>query len=283
MTATRTALGWLGICAALAVGQATNAKDAPPPSLAELMALKTPEISPVDDMRATMIRTAGRTVGYRAAVANRGMGYRDLLDKRAPVLDQLFQFQTVMGPGGVLPPVIVESKDVASYSDDQLRTSPQVYRIVRGEKIVSVPPTWRDYLLVGLGGKVKIDLPQDDARPKSGAEMKVWQDAVQEGWKQGSEEADAIFTANLNRLARDFNGMLRYSILLQQGIITPTQVAESRRAVSGDSMEIMIDDRLRRITKKAELSVDPKAWRMGSPARELAKPAPSTMKKEATQ
>lgn len=251
---------------------ASAAKDATPPTLAEIMQLKKEPDHTVEDLRAAMIRSAGKTVGYRAAIANRGLAYRGMLEQRSAVLDQMFQFQTLIGPGGVLPPVIVEAKDVASYSDDQLRTSPQVYRIVRGERIVSNPPTWQDYLLMGLSGTAKVDLPMGDSRPTGSAEMKVWQDAVQEGWNLGTSEADAIFAANLNRLARDFNGMLRYSILLQQGIITPTQVAESRRAVSGDTMEIKIDDRLRRITKKAELNVDPKTWHVGAPAAELIKP-----------
>ena len=243
-----------------------------PPSLNDLMQLKAPATDGVADLRATMIRTAGRTVGFRAGLANRGRTYKHYLDTRTAALDSMYQFQTLLGPGGVLPPVIVEARDVAAYADDQMRTSTRVYKIVQPERLVSVPPSWQSYLLTGLLGRVSIDLPDDATRPKNAAEMKVWQDAVQAGWHEGEKAADAIFTANLNRLTRDYDGMLRYSILLQQGVITPTQIAESHRAVSGDTLEIKLDDRLRRITQKAELQANPARWAPKSPLRDETRP-----------
>lgn len=257
-------------CGSLICADARAGSDTPPPSLTDVLLLKAPAGDSVEDMRTKMIAAAGRTVGFRAGVANRGLDFKRLLDARTDVLDQMFQFQTLLGPGGVLPPVIVEARDSEAIDPDQVRTATRIFKIARTERLVSVPPTWRDYLYTGLVLKGSIDMPQDDGRPKNDAEMKVWQDSVKEGWKQGQEEAQAIFEANLNRLTRDFNGMLRYSILLKQSIISPTQVAESHRAVSGDTIEIKMDDRLRRITQKAELQIDPSKWRIGG---DQARPA----------
>jgi|SRR6185312_2866351 len=273
----------LALATILLVGTAhagTQVDTPTPPSLNDLMQLKAPATDGVADLRARMIGTAGRTVGFRAGLANRGRTYKHYLDTRTAALDSMYQFQTLLGPGGVLPPVIVEARDVAAYADDQMRTSTRVYKIVQPERLVSVPPTWRSYLLTGLLGRVTVDLPDDAARPKNAAEMKVWQDAVQKGWHEGEKAADAIFTANLNRLTRDYNGMLRYSILLQQGVITPTQIAESHRSVSGDTLEIKLDDRLRRITQKAELQANPARWAPKSPLRdETQPPAPAPERK----
>ena len=272
----------LAISLLLVAGKPLQAQDAPspasaqsvaPPSLDDILQLKGSAVDPQVDLRNKMIAAAARTVGFRAGLANRGVEYKKLLDARASILDAMFQFQTLLGPGGVLPPVIVEAQDTAAFADDQMRTSTRVYKIVRPERLVSVPPTWRDYLMMGLVIKASVDLPEGDARPKSSAEMKIWQDNVLVGWKQGQSGADNIFEANLNRLTRDFNGMLRYSILLQQGVITGTQIAESHRAVTGDTLEIKLDDRARQITQKAELQIDPRKWRAGSPLRDKALPA----------
>lgn len=251
---------------------ATPSSAGVPPSLNDILQLKGTAIDPQVDLRAKMIAGTARTVGFRAGLANRGLAYKKLLDARTTVLDSMFQFQTLLGPGGVLPPVIVEAQDSAAYADDQMRTATRIYKIVRPEHLVSVPPTWRDYLLMGLLVKATVDIPEGDARPRNNDEMKVWQDNVMAGWKTGEQGADQIFEANLNRLTRDFTGMLRYSILLQQGIITPTQVAESHRAVTGDKLEIKLDDRSRMITQKAELELDPRKWRAGSPLRDKAMP-----------
>jgi defect-in-organelle-trafficking protein DotC len=239
-----------------------RAGDVTPPSLNDVLQLKAPAVDAVAVMRANMLTSAGRTVGFRAGLANQGIEYKHMLDSRASVLDKMYQFQTLLGPGGVQPPVIVEARDSESINNDQMRTATRIYKIIRPEKLVSVPPTWRDYLYTGLILNGDIALPEGDARPKNNAEMAVWQEAVREGWKQGQKEATAIFEANLNRLTRDFNGMLRYSILLKQHIITPTQVAESHRAVTGDTIEIKLDDRLRRITQKAQLQTDPSKWQL---------------------
>ncbi len=270
------ALALLSVIAAVGTGRAQEAP-APadgvaPPSLNDIMQLKGSASDPMVDLRNKMIATEARTVGFRAGLANRGVEYKKLLDARTTILDAMFQFQTLLSPGGVLPPVIVEAQDTAAYEDDQMRTATRVYKIVRPEHLVSVPPTWRDYLLMGLIIKATVDMPEGDARPKNKDEMKVWQDNVLEGWKQGEKGADDIFEENLNRLTRDFNGMLRYSILLKQGVITPTQVAESHRAVTGDTIEIKLDDRSRQITKKAELQIDPRKWRVNSPLRDKALP-----------
>lgn len=235
------------------------------PSLDDVLKLKSPATDDGANLRKQMIAQDGRTVGFRAGLANRSVDLQHMLEIRAGVLDKLFQFQTLLGPGGVLPPVIVEARDVTAYDVDQMRSSTKVYKILRGERLVSVPPTWRDYLYTGLVLKAAdFDLPQEEARPKNTDEIKVWEKSVREGWAQGQQEAHAIFEANLNRLTRDFNGMLRYSILLQQGIISPTQIAESHRAVSGSTLEIKLDDRLRRITQRAELKINPEQWHVNT-------------------
>jgi defect-in-organelle-trafficking protein DotC len=65
----------------------------------------------------------------------------------------MFQFAPLVSPSGTVPPVIEAARDVATFTPDQVRKANEVYKIEREERFVSVPPSWRDYLLVGLPTK----------------------------------------------------------------------------------------------------------------------------------
>jgi len=249
---------------ALAVATATSAgaqqaSETPPPSLDDVLNLHAPSMDGVPDLRAKMLADAARTVGFRAGMANRGLAIKAMLEGREQALDAMYQFGALIGPGGVLPPVIVEGRDLVAYAPDEMRSATRVYKILRHERFVSIPPTWRDYLYLGLLAS-KVTWPPSEVQPKSKAEKKIWQDSARAGWDAGQKQAKAIFEANLNRLTRDYDGMIRYQILQQQGLISTTRVAESTRAVTGDTLEIKLNDRVRRITQKATLRPDPSTW-----------------------
>ncbi len=61
-------------------------------------------------------------------------------------------------------------------------------------------------------------------------------------------------------MTRDYNGMLAYSTLLQKGMISQTQVAETQRVVTGNANELMIGDTTRQLTSPAQLQPDANRW-----------------------
>jgi defect in organelle trafficking protein DotC len=215
----------------------------------------------VTDLRAQMLNDAGMTVGFRGGMAARAQELTQALDKRASQLDTLVQFAPLVSKQGTLPPVIVQAKDVAAFAKDQVRMAHQVYKMEREERFVSVPPTWRDYLLVGLHIQGAVELPLQSARPTGSSEHTIWRTAVQSGWADGVQQANAVLAANFNRLARDYSGMVLYSTLLQQGMVVRTRVAESRQVLSGNHQEMILGDTLRRVTDKARLETDTRLWR----------------------
>ena len=217
--------------------------------------------SGVTDLRAQMLTDAGKTLGFRGGMAARARVLADALTARAAQLDAIFLFSPLINKNGTIPPVIVEARDVASFSPEQIRTATRVYKIEKDERFVSVPPTWRDYLFVGLPVKGEIDLPTFQARPQDGKEEVIWKGAVTAGWKEGETQADAILAANFNRLTRDYSGMLMYSTLLQQGMVSTTRVAESQQTVSSDGKVLILGEKLRRVTKKATFESDASKWR----------------------
>lgn len=230
-------------------------------SLDELMNPVSEANTGVSDLRIQMLSEAGRTVGFRGGMAERAGVLKGMLDARAEKLDTIFQFSMVMSSGGTVPPVIVEARDLSSISEDQIRTANRVYKIVREERFASVPPTWRDYLFVGLVTSNAAEDMEFAIRPKDSDEEAVWRKAVQKGWAEGQRQADAIVAANLNRLTRDYVGMLRYSTLIQMGMISTTKVAESSQTVTGDSKQLMLGDTLKRVTSRAAFQPDAGKWR----------------------
>lgn len=217
----------------------------------------------IPDVRKQLIRDTAHTVGYRSGLASRAEALRDSIESRGSLLDQMFDFAPLVSNKGVLPPVIVEAQDVASYSDEQIRVADQVYHIKVPERFVSNPISWRDYLYAGLPASSDVRLPRTEALP-DGDELDLWREAVKEGWEQGFKQADNIMAENFNRMSRDFSGMLRYSALVQQRMVTLPVVAESQRAVSGDGQELTIGEKNRRLLERSEFIVDPDVWRPSS-------------------
>lgn len=215
----------------------------------------------VNDLRTEMLTQVGKTVGFRGGMAARGRVLIDVLKIRSDRLDTIFQFAPLINKNGTIPPVIVEARDLSAFAPEQIRSANRVYKIEREERFVSVPPTWRDYLFVGLPARGSVDMPTLDARPQNDREQAIWKVAVIDGWKDGESQASEILSANFNRLTRDYTGMMLYSTLLQAGMITSTRVAESSQTVTGDGKQLMLGETLRRVTSKASFETDPNKWR----------------------
>ncbi|HAK3127995.1 TPA: type IV secretion system DotC family protein, partial [Salmonella enterica] len=196
---------------------------APAPNLNEV--LNGFQNDDANTVRMGVLRDLGETIGFRAGMAWEAQNIANALRERENDLDRIFQFGPLMTTDSSLPPVIVEAVDVTSVSKDQFRTATKVYNIVKQEEFVAVPPTWRDYLFTGLLQAPDIVYPGEDAKPKNSAEKKAWDEAVKKGWADGSQQADQISQENFNRLVRDYTGMLRFSALVKQGMISRTQIS----------------------------------------------------------
>lgn len=242
------------------------------PSLDALMNPTSEAVTGVNSIRAQLLSEGGRTVGFRGGLAARAHELVTGLHHRARALDVQYEFASLIGQSGVLPPVIVEARDVAAFSPDQIRTADRVYKIEREERFVSVPPTWRDYLMVGLPLNSNVELPIMEARPVDSAEMQVWQEAVKQGWREGEEQAQAILEANFHRLTRDYAGMLLYSTLVQHDLIGQSTVTESQQTVTGNRQELTLGDRIRRIVGRAEFETDASKWKPTIKVGQLPKP-----------
>ncbi|WP_413484612.1 type IV secretion system DotC family protein [Morganella psychrotolerans] len=221
---------------------------------------RTVSSSDISITKYQLLTEAGKTVGFRGGKAERSFEIQDVLERKSPTLDRLYDFRILISNQGWLPPVIDEAIDVAHISSDQIRTANKVYEILQPARFVSNPPSWRRWLLIGLSSIPEIG-PESDVLTENSEQKRVWKNAVRQGWLEGRESADFILEANFNRLTRDYKGMLIYSQLLRQGFITAPIVSDQQQTVSGDKQKLTTGERLRKLKQPAEFVTDKTKWR----------------------
>lgn len=236
------------------------AEDAPPGNIQDYLNPGVNDYNGLSDTMWQMLNDAGQTVGFQGGKAQRAWELRQILTERDSTLNAMYDFRPLISKQGYLPPVIATSADLAHITPDQIRTAYRTYNILVPARFVSNPPGWRTWLLPGLANK-RIDAPDSSVRPKNSKERAVWETAVRKGWEDGRQSADRTLESNLNRLTRDYTGMLRYSTLLQQGIIQAPDVKESQQSVTGTRDELMIGDKVKRIQDPAGFVVDKNKWK----------------------
>lgn len=212
-------------------------------------------------IRFDAVRDTALALGSRAGMLARAEEINVSLRSREADLDRIYNFTTLFLREKVMPPVVVEARDsVTQDTDRMLRTADRIYRIDIPERLVTVVPTWRDYLYTGLIAAEPVGQPHAALLPRDENERAVWERGVEEGWSAGQRQADAVFDANMARLRRDYEGMLRYMLLLARGMITKPAVAASHSVVTGDSKEMKVNDTVYAITKSSGLVTKPESW-----------------------
>jgi defect-in-organelle-trafficking protein DotC len=163
-------------------------------------------------------------------------------------LDRRFPFATIMLRGGtVVPPVVTIMTSVEETSGDTfLYTSVGAYEIVKDARVAIKIPSWREYLSL----PVTDPSPPQGLAPKTGEERDLWSDAVNEGWTKGIAEAREEFAASLDRLIRDYDGMIRYRDLQAQGILSAPTVTNRNTGyrATADGRRAFVDETQIRIT-----------------------------------
>lgn len=231
--------------------------------LSDLERLSTRSVSSTNEtissIRLQALRDTAMTIGAQSGLADRAQHLNSIIEARAQHLDQVFNFNAMMLPNNVLPPVLVEGRDNLNLADaESIRLADVTYEIASQARFVTTPPTWRSYLIMSFK---KPPVPNVSLLPQNQEERIVWRKYVDKGWKQGSKQAEAIFKENLARLKRDYKGMVLYRKLLAQNIVSAPYVAKTHLGVTGNSSNIRVNDQVLRITALPTLQPDSKRWK----------------------
>lgn len=213
----------------------------------------------INNIRLASLKQTARSVGAQAGLAWRSQQTNRLLLIQKRNLDKIFNFNYLILHKNVLPPVLAEGQNTLNLADNRtIRISEHDYQIVYPPRFITAPPSWRDYLWMSYQ---RPEIPNSTLLPKNHREALVWNQYVKAGWNEGVVQANEIFNTNVNRLTRDFNGMILYRKLLAQNMISPPYVAEAELGVTGGGDNLHINDRVLRITAISELKANSKVWR----------------------
>lgn len=217
----------------------------------------------VAEMRRAALVEMASALGASAGLNYKMQDYKAEVDKNAQKLDQLYDFSKLTVANSVLAPVIVEGlANFTKESDDKIRVADKIYKIEVPARFVSVYPTWRSYLRFSFPS---FEIPPGAFLPQNEAEKAIWDEAVKKGWEKGEEQASRIFESSMSRLNRDYKGMIKYKILLAQGVITPTVVASQNLGVTGGGREMAINDQIFRINDHSALNPNTEDWKVEYP------------------
>ncbi len=108
---------------------------------------------------------------------------------------------------------------------------------------------------------IETEPPPDILRPQTEEERAYWSEQVKVGWVEGFKQADEVFEEDLNRLMSDFQGMVRYRMLLAQRMISQPYALQTDRGVTGDGTVMRVGDRAVQITGVPKLLTGSDKWR----------------------
>ena len=110
---------------------------------------------------------------------------------------------------GVLPPIL--SQAFGNYEKNLMTLvyiSDKNFKIEEPARMVSVYPTWRDYIQLGFK---PAELPSANFMPKTSAEKRLWDAEVKKRMGNWCETSQLKYGMNqFAKLDRDYQGMILY-------------------------------------------------------------------------
>lgn len=208
--------------------------------------------------RAKAVFDTALTVGLKAGLAWQLKNIDAAVDSMGRDLDQVYDFGALMINQRVVPPVITEARNLYNQDNDySVRLSGAFYKIERQARFASVPPSWREYLSFEKAKPVdRDDIPAvstDDDRA-------IWRSAVQNGWRQGVEQANLMLTQAMDRLNRDFGGMSRFHRFVVEGKVSLPAIATEDVPVTQSGATMAVDETLLRLTTLPQFNSKMGAW-----------------------
>ena len=213
-------------------------------------------------VRETAPRETAFGLGTRLGLLQRSREISVEVAKRDRELDKRFDFGGLMMGPGVLPPVIMESKDAISLEATTMRVSGAIYKIDEPARFVAIAPTWRDWLLLGLPTEDSADMSAvKSLLPRDGAEQAFWKKEVAQAVATGRAQAQQIFELNVATLEKTYFGMRLFYDLWKRGMVTIPVIASAQTMVDQESPNtISVGNTMFRITRQAGFE-DSSRWK----------------------
>jgi defect-in-organelle-trafficking protein DotC len=239
--------------------QSANSFDGVPTTVEPLKAQK-PEKNDAAKARARAISDTALSLGIKEGMASQLYRIRAVVEQRQRALDTIYDFSTVMIRDRVVPAVITESRNLYNQDGDYaLRLSGGFYKIESQARFSSTAPNWRGYLSFP-SSTTSISEVVSGLIPRDLEEQKIWQLMVTDGWQQGVVQANLMFENAMDRMNRDFLGMLRFHTFVLEGKITMPVIAVEAIPITQSGSTMAVDETLLRITTIPEFNGKITSW-----------------------
>lgn len=199
--------------------------------------------------RAKVMGETAHTLGFQEGLKWQYEKLMASAEARTAEFERIFDFRRLLIDKRVLPPVIRWSGPAMSLESDSYATEVEAqYRIVSPARIVSAPPSWRDYLQMST----EVLEPANEILPSNSEESVIWREKIQEGWNEGVSHARTVFEMSMNRLVSDFRGILRFKMLADRGLVSVPILAQGDLGIQIGENVLNMDQKTFRITVPAE-------------------------------
>lgn len=206
-------------------------------------------------LRPKAIEEVATRIGFQEGFLWRHKQIDAMLQSRQNVLDSIFNFSPLLlYDKTVMPPVITHADsftDVKS-SDEMIKVG-VAYKILKPARVISVEPSWRDYLVLPIDA-IKVDKLHAAMLPSDDDEQEVWQKALVENWFNGIEHADKVFQIGVNKLLVDMRGLIQYKTLEKQGYISVPMLSRGHYGIRVGNENLEFDQEIFRLTEKSKFT-----------------------------
>lgn len=209
-------------------------------------------------LRVSLVRDAAMSAAMRIALAKQTELINKLLDEHARLLDDAYDFSTLMLPDNVVPPVVRKIERITEQSGDVLSYSSAKFQILRQAVFATRAPTWRTYLPIPIWNDV--GTTHESLKPRNSEEREAAEQGIAKGWKAGTDQANAMFFKGLTRLQNDWIGMNTYHALLKSRMVTAPIVNRQDTAISGTNDSMVVDQSTYRIEAKPVFNPNLTQW-----------------------
>ncbi|PSV01183.1 type IV secretory system conjugative DNA transfer family protein [Photobacterium kishitanii] len=189
-------------------------------------------------VRETRLYNEGVRIGAQTALSSTINSFVKGLALRQTDLSHSYNFRVLMLNGeSIVPPVVGMSKDVVTTSDDYFVKTDDKYQILEQAHFARKPVSFFDYMVFE---NYEVKEPSIFSIPMTENELNYWKNGVYVGWLAGAQQAGFQIDSAINKLNRDYLGMLRYHGLLKEGKISLPIVSKRivNTDVDGNTMDV---------------------------------------------
>lgn len=213
-----------------------------------------------NDVRLKAIADYAKQVAMQVSMRTGMKNINDVLDRHSRQLDAIYDFQPLMIHSKVVPPVVTEAVDLYNQSGAmQIRLTDRVYDIVSQARISSTAPNWRDYLNFPKESDAYNDYIYMTAgmKPETGLEKKIWEQATKEGWDIGIAQSNTVLLEAMDRLNRDYVGMIRFHRLVAEGKLDMPAISSYELYDNSNGTRMLMGETLFQITSLPQFKKAP--------------------------